>query len=147
MRGSGTRGAWIPCFATPAPGRPIQVSFSETFFRYMGFGKPAPDFDWLIFDVETDFGKLQAVRATPNATDPDLSRFKARGGKIVSYFGWADPLVRWVERGQAPATLPASRVVDGKTLRTRPLCPHPRVARYTGTGSTEDAANFACATP
>ena len=32
-----------------------------------------------------------SARALLNATDPDLSRFRARGGKILSYFGWADP--------------------------------------------------------
>jgi feruloyl esterase len=25
---------------------------------------------------------------------------------------------------------------------TRPLCPYPQVAQYTGTGNTNDAANF-----
>jgi len=34
--------------------------------------------------------------------------------------------------------------VGGKVDRTRPLCPYPRVARYKGTGSTDDAANFEC---
>jgi Tannase and feruloyl esterase len=29
-------------------------------------------------------------------------------------------------------------------LRTRPLCPYPQVAQYKGSGSTDDAANFAC---
>ena len=28
---------------------------------------------------------------------------------------------------------------------TRPLCPYPQVAKYKGTGSTDDAANFVCA--
>jgi hypothetical protein len=32
-------------------------------------------------------------------------------------------------------------------LRTRPLCPYPQVARYTGSGSTDDAANFRCDVP
>ena len=31
--------------------------------------------------------------------------------------------------------------------RTRLLCPYPQVARYTGTGSADDAANFVCADP
>jgi len=31
--------------------------------------------------------------------------------------------------------------------RTRPLCPFPQVARYSGTGSSDDAANFACKAP
>jgi feruloyl esterase len=35
-------------------------------------------------------------------------------------------------------------MVDGKVMRTRPLCPYPLVANYNGHGSTDDAANFAC---
>ncbi|MFJ2172516.1 tannase/feruloyl esterase family alpha/beta hydrolase [Streptomyces sp. NPDC087851] len=56
----------------------------------------------------------------------------------------ADPmaaLVKWVERGQAPDTLLAR---NGDT--TRPLCRWPAVARHTGHGSTDDAANFRCST-
>jgi len=30
------------------------------------------------------------IRAMLNATDPDLSAFQARGGKLITYFGWAD---------------------------------------------------------
>lgn len=55
----------------------------------------------------------------------------------------ADPfgaVVDWVERGQAPDKLLASR-----DTVTRPLCPWPQVARYDGQGSTEDAASFTCA--
>ena len=37
---------------------------------------------------------------------------------------------------------PASGVV-----RTRPLCPYPAVASWKGSGSTDDAANFACVVP
>ncbi|HEY7501539.1 MAG TPA: tannase/feruloyl esterase family alpha/beta hydrolase [Vicinamibacterales bacterium] len=50
----------------------------------------------------------------------------------------------WVERGVAPSRLIASRVVDGATVRTRPLCPYPQKAVYRGTGSTEDESSFAC---
>ena len=49
-------------------------------------------------------------------------------------------LVKWVEQGEAPKTLPAA---NGTV--TRPLCPWPAVARYTGHGSTDDAGNFRCA--
>ena len=31
-----------------------------------------------------------------------------------------------------------------KRVRTRPLCPWPKVAHYKGSGSTDEAANFAC---
>jgi hypothetical protein len=32
-------------------------------------------------------------------------------------------------------------------MRTRPLCPYPRVARWTGEGQLDDAANFDCQEP
>ncbi len=60
----------------------------------MAFGRPEPSFEWMRFDVEVDYedyDKTAATRAALDATDPDLSRFKALGGKILSYFGWADP--------------------------------------------------------
>jgi feruloyl esterase len=52
-----------------------------------------------------------------------------------------------VEQGKAPDTLIASHLTDGKVDRTRPLCPYPQVAKYKGTGSIDDAANFVCAAP
>jgi feruloyl esterase len=36
---------------------------------------------------------------------------------------------------------------DGKVAMTRPLCPHPQVARYKGQGDTNVAASFECAAP
>jgi feruloyl esterase len=56
-------------------------------------------------------------------------------------------MIDWVEKGKAPQSMIASRVVDNQTVRTRPLCPYPQVARYSGQGSIDDAANFRCTTP
>jgi feruloyl esterase len=56
-------------------------------------------------------------------------------------------MINWVEKGQAPSTKIASRVVNNEVARTRPLCAYPQVARYTGTGSIDDAANFKCVAP
>jgi feruloyl esterase len=50
----------------------------------------------------------------------------------------------WVETGKAQDQIIASHIRDGKTDRTRPLCPYPRVAIYKGIGSTDEAANFSC---
>jgi hypothetical protein len=195
--GAATSG-WIPWFVGAGNNRPIQAVFGETFFKYIGLGAPRPNYDWLTFSLEADLDKTVPAAAVIDATDPDLSRFKARGGKIVSYFGWADPalnpmmgvdyyenvlktvgpstrdfyrlfmvpgmfhcgggvgtstfdaltpLVEWVEKGTAPQTIPAARVVDGKTVRTRPLCPYPETAVYKGSGSTDDAASFTCKAP
>jgi feruloyl esterase len=61
-----------------------------------------------------------------------------------------DPMtavIDWVEKGKAPDTILASKVSDGKVVRTRPLCPYPQVARYKGQGSIDDAANFSCVAP
>ena len=43
-----------------------------------------------------------------------------------------------------PDRILASRIVNGAVVRTRPLCPYSRKARYTGKGSTDDAATFVC---
>jgi feruloyl esterase len=68
-----------------------------------------------------------------------------RGGDGTDTFDGLDALQRWVEQSAAPSMLTASKVVDGKVARTRPLCPYPQVARYLGSGSTDEAANFSCA--
>jgi feruloyl esterase len=56
-------------------------------------------------------------------------------------------IIEWVERDKAPDTIVASKVVNGTVTRTRPLCPYPQVARYTGNGSIDEAANFRCVLP
>jgi feruloyl esterase len=149
-----------------------------------------------------------------NATDPDLSALRRRGGKLILWHGWSDPAIsplnairyyesvqakmgaretdefvrlfmlpgvqhcdggpgptgfhgagalkrdpqhdanlaieRWVEEGAAPAQIIATRFKTpaepaSGVARTRPLCPYPQVARYKGTGSTDEAENFSCA--
>lgn len=55
-----------------------------------------------------------------------------------------DLLVNWVEKGVAPDTIPASRRREDGTVLSRPLCPYPATAKWTGTGSTDDGANFVC---
>ncbi len=57
-----------------------------------------------------------------------------------------DAVVNWVEKGIAPATLPSSRVIQGKT-QTRPLCPYPSVAKWNGKGPDDDASSYSCAAP
>jgi len=67
-----------------------------------------------------------------------------RGGAGPDVFDGLGALEAWVERGEPPSQIQAAKIVDGKTVRTRPLCPYPEVARYDGSGSIDDAANFAC---
>jgi feruloyl esterase len=174
---------------------PLGYLFAETFFRYLAFPEKRPDLALLSVDLDKSAPRLEPIRQMLNATDPDLTAFKDRGGKLLMTFGWADPalnpnmgveyyesvmatmgpgtrdffrlfmmpgvfhcaggpgcdtvatlatVIDWVERGRAPATITAAKVVDGRTIRTRPLCPYPEVARYKGSGSTDEAGNFAC---
>ena len=69
------------------------------------------------------------------------------GGEGPDTFDMMSPLDSWVERGTVPQHIVASKISAGKVTRTRPLCPYPQVARYKGTGSIDEAANFACVAP
>jgi feruloyl esterase len=66
------------------------------------------------------------------------------GGDGTDRFNAIGTLEQWVEKRTAPDSIVASRYAGDKVERTRPLCPYPQVAVYKGSGSTDDAANFAC---
>ena len=69
------------------------------------------------------------------------------GGEGPDTFDKVKALEDWVERGKAPARIDASHSASGLIDRTRPFCPYPQVARYSGSGSSDDAANFVCKAP
>jgi feruloyl esterase len=52
----------------------------------------------------------------------------------------------WVGTGQAPQRIIASNPPSAAP-RTRPLCPYPQQAVYSGQGSTDEAQNFRCEVP
>jgi feruloyl esterase len=67
-----------------------------------------------------------------------------RGGDGTDTFDAMAALSTWVEKGKAPERIEASHQTRGAVDRTRPLCPYPQVAVYSGSGSTDQSANFAC---
>jgi len=67
-----------------------------------------------------------------------------QGGPGTDTWDKATVIDSWVTTGKAPDRITASHVTDGKVDRTRPLCPFPKVAKWSGTGSTDEASNFAC---
>jgi len=69
------------------------------------------------------------------------------GGEGTSDFDMMGVLEQWVATGQAPDSVEASRTVNGRVDRTRPICAYPAVARYNGSGSIDDATNFSCVAP
>jgi feruloyl esterase len=174
------------------PDAPLELHFSP----FRDIAHQDAKWDPMSFDLEADLALGLKHGGSIEANDPNLAAFKARGGKLLLWHGWADPgpapantiayvkgvertlggsqdtwlrlfmlpgvghcgggrgpddadfmdaLDRWREAGAAPARIDASRVTNGSVELTRPLCPYPQVARYKGTGSTNEAANFVCA--
>lgn len=79
------------------------------------------------------------------------------GGAATDQFDALTPLVRWVEEGVAPASIPARArgigaaggvnaelPAEWDASRSRPLCPWPTAARYNGQGSLDSAGSFTC---
>lgn len=202
-------GGWAGYVTGSAPGKGRHAGLGLPFFKYMVFDDPNWDYKTFRFtatggfdsDIDYTDAKLGALF---NAVNPDLSEFKARGGKLIHYHGWSDPditplnsinyyqsvtraqggdvhglqntlefyrlfmvpgmwhcqggpgatnfdmiepLDQWADKGVAPVKVIASHLTKGVVERTRPLCPYPQEAQWTGQGSTDDAANFVCALP
>jgi feruloyl esterase len=69
------------------------------------------------------------------------------GGEGPNTFDMVSAMEQWVEHDHAPEQIVASHSQNGTVDRTRPLCPYPQIARYKGSGSIDEAANFTCAAP
>jgi feruloyl esterase len=190
----GSELVWGFLMGGPEPNR-----IGSDYFTYILHQDPHWNPRTLDFDKEVaEVDKLD--HGTINAINPDLGKFRAHGGKLIMYHGWADALIvpqnsinyyesvvkvmggarktedffrlfmvpgmghcsggegpcnfdalsalaQWVEDGKAPDLIIASHSTAGHVDRTRPLCVYPRVAKYKGTGSTDDAANFTCSLP
>jgi pimeloyl-ACP methyl ester carboxylesterase len=202
------RGADLAAFAGPVP-FPIPIEQA----RYWVYFDPNWDWNTLTYaNYEQYFNdNVRMVGPLMGTDNPDISKFKARGGKLIVYHGWADNLIMpqgtvqyyqqmqqtvaqsdsfarlymvpgmghcgggagvnefgqdasgivaadakhdvfralmdWSEKGTVPTSLIASRIDNGAVSRTLPLCPYPQVAKYSGSGSTMDAANYTCSAP
>jgi feruloyl esterase len=73
----------------------------------------------------------------------------AKDADVGDYFRlFMMPGVLHCSGGPGPDELLASRIDgNGNVIRSRPLCPYPRVAIYDGTGDTDEAESFTCAKP
>lgn len=76
------------------------------------------------------------------------------GEHATDQFDRVSVLEQWVEQGIAPDRILAATIGPqvgpgpaNALRRTRPLCPYPQIAKYIGSGSIEEAANFACTAP
>ncbi|WP_221383749.1 MULTISPECIES: tannase/feruloyl esterase family alpha/beta hydrolase [unclassified Arthrobacter] len=71
------------------------------------------------------------------------------GGAGPNTFDVLTPVMAWVESGKAPSAVMASKAATTQdpVVTTRPVYPYPAVAKYDGSGSTDDAANYSSFTP
>jgi feruloyl esterase len=212
--GEAEQGGWAAWITGPAPEKSLMFAFGTNFFQNMVYADPAWDYRKFNLDRDTKAAD-DRMAAILNATNPDLRKFKDRGGKLIMYHGWSDAAIpamsiinyywsvsskmgvknidafarlymvpgmqhcgggsgpnsfgqaslipgdaqhdinvaleHWVENGDAPTQIIATKYKTANpasgVVRTRPLCPYPQVAKWKGTGSTDDAANFVCAAP
>jgi len=54
-------------------------------------GHRDPNWDAMSFDLDKDLALTLKNASFIEASDPDLTKFKARGGKLLLWHGWADP--------------------------------------------------------
>ena len=82
-------GGWI---SGAGAGKSLQYAFGTNFFKYMVFDNP--DWDIKNYSVEHDMRVADdKVGQILNATDPNLKKFKDRGGKLIVYHGWSDAAI------------------------------------------------------
>jgi hypothetical protein len=89
ITGSGGWSAWI---TGAAPGKSLMYGFGSNFFANIAYQDKA--WDYKTFRADRDVRKADdtAARAL-NAMDPDMSKFAARGGKLILYHGWSDAAI------------------------------------------------------
>jgi feruloyl esterase len=77
-----------------AGAKPADFGLAEGTMRYLVFQPPQPDYDYKAFDFDKDPPQLERWGKLANATDTNLSAFRARGGKLIMTYGWADSILQ-----------------------------------------------------
>ena len=90
----GSELSWAGVFVPQSPGAPIfSAFFANDVLRSLAYWRPLPA-SWTLsqFRFETGtFGGLMPMHGLYDATDPDLSAFAKRHGKLLMWHGWSDP--------------------------------------------------------
>jgi feruloyl esterase len=95
--------------------------------------------------VDTMGGEKKTADSIRLFLEPGMGH--CQGGEGPNKFDKVAAMESWVEKSTAPDKMIASHSTAGKVDRTRPLCAYPQVAKYKGSGSIDEAANFACTAP
>jgi feruloyl esterase len=74
--------------------KPADFALAEATMRYLVFQPPQPDYDFHMFDFDRDPPLLERWGKIANATDTNLTAFRAHGGKLIMTYGWADSILQ-----------------------------------------------------
>lgn len=78
----------------PAGGVRLIPIFNANFLLYMAFAEDPPaSYSVQDFNFDKDPQRLELMASIYNSMSTDLTKFKERGGKLLMYHGWADPIV------------------------------------------------------
>jgi feruloyl esterase len=73
------------------------MAFARDGLRYLSYPPvPVPGLLFDVardYDIERDLPRFSAMSRVYDATNPDLSKFAARNGRLIIYQGWADAIV------------------------------------------------------
>jgi hypothetical protein len=88
----GDETSWKVWVVGDDPGASLGSRFVRNYFRYIATDNPKTD---ILTTSMSDLLRQSREKGAPNldATNPDLSRFAAHGGKLILYHGWNDPAI------------------------------------------------------
>jgi len=95
-RPNGTSGSgWIGLIApAEAGGGAADFGLAEGTMRYLVFDPPRADWDFRTFDFARDPALLERWGKLANAKETNVRDFRARGGKLLITYGWADAILQ-----------------------------------------------------
>jgi feruloyl esterase len=87
-----TQSGWIGTIVGAA--RPADFNLAEGVMKYLILDPPQPDYDFMKFDYDRDTRLVERWSKLADPKDPDLSRFRQSGGKLIMTYGWADTILQ-----------------------------------------------------
>jgi feruloyl esterase len=90
-----TASTWANAIVSAQPdAKPADFNLAEGIMRYLVLDPPQPSYDPLTFDFDRDIGLVARWSGLADAKDPDLSKFRKNGGRLIMTYGWADQILQ-----------------------------------------------------
>ena len=90
-----TASGWANAIIAAQPdAKPADFNLAEGVMRYLILDPPQPQYDSMKFDYDRDTKLVERWSKLADAKDPDLSKFRKSGGKLIMTYGWADQILQ-----------------------------------------------------